>query len=318
MVQNTPVQVTAFFKMIFLIISYTWKIIFLLTRFIFSGILIVLYLPAYSQSQPGIFPLPFVKFTDNYTFDNPSAASFSHPWDLKLVNSFYTGLLNNVGFYYLDASCQIKKNRNNHTLGLMVFSEYETEILKRTRVYGRYAWSSYFTPTLQLSAGVQGGFFNFAVKSTGSSAGASAIVPDGTAGIWLKGKRFNAGISAAQLTGAEVKPVNQIMHLDRYFVITANYSLPLSAESQLIAATKAWKGQAGNQGLHTAMNLVLNKNFSAEINYLFGRGTGFSLGIMQFSLLRVHGNLHFSYFQPLGHLNPFNAQRFEIYLNLYK
>lgn len=289
-----------------------------MARFIFAGLLLFVHLTAYTQ-QPGIYPLPFVKFTDNYTFDNPAASSLSDSWEVKLLNSFYTGLLNNVGFYYFDASLRInQKNTNVHTAGLMIYSEYETEILKRTRVYGRYAWSSLLTPALNLSAGIHAGFFNYSVKSTGSSSGASSLVPDVNLGLWLKGKKFNIGISSAQITGSEVKPVNTIFTLSRYFVLTSDYSFLFSSSSKLTLAGKAWKGQGNNEGLHTAARVVIFKNFSAEINYLVARGAGFSLGVLEFPLLKMHGDLYFSYFEPMGRYNAYNAQRMEISLKLYK
>src|SRR6478609_2771969 len=79
-----------------------------------------------------LYPSFFLQFQNNYAFDNPAASSTYEYRDLRVMNSFYTGLLNNVGLYYVDASFKVtSKNTIIHSPGFVLHTEYETDLLKR-------------------------------------------------------------------------------------------------------------------------------------------------------------------------------------------
>lgn len=268
--------------------------------------------------QPGLYPLPFVRFQDNYLFDNPAAVILAEPIQLRLIHSTYTGILNDVGFNYLDASASSRhKSPGRHFYGLMLYSEHETEVLHRTRAYFRYAWNTEVTSGIKLSAGVHAGFFNYSVRATSSSTGSADLVPDASVGVWLTGKKFSAGLSAQQILQNVITPVHRAFELNRYFIFITDYRLYLSENMNWLLGVKVYQGDASYQGITGACGLELMKNFRMEASYLLKKGLGFSIGIIRFPILSRKGDLHFSYLYPVHTFRAVNASRLEVSLRVF-
>jgi hypothetical protein len=277
-------------------------------------------MPFTGIAQTGIIPLSFLKLRNNYAFDNPAAAVLTESIDLKVINSSYTGLAGKVGLNYLDGSFTIKNRSANsaHVPGLLIHSEYETEILKRTRLLIRYSWNTKISENAKISAGIHAGFFNYSIKASSSSAGISAFVPDATIGLWLHSKSINIGLSSAQIFNSKIRPVNTIYSLNRYWTLNADYKIYSSPSSQLRAGTRIYSNGKESNGLTAALLLQLKDNFSTELNYSINKGVAFSLGLVQVPILSLKGDLFFSYFQSTGTKNLLNSNRIEINVRLYR
>src|SRR5690606_19016472 len=115
---------------------------------------------------------------------------------VQLISSYFIGLPGSVGLNFLNLNFEIgnKDKKGSHLPGLTVHSEFETNLLRRTRVYGRYSYSTYLASTIKVSAGINIGFLNYFIRSTNSSAGVSAFVPDASSGLWVQGRKFNVGL----------------------------------------------------------------------------------------------------------------------------
>src|SRR5690606_21461477 len=130
-----------------------------------KAILCMLFL-AISQhviGQNGIYPLPLLRIQDNNLLDNPAAGiSNQQTSSVQLISSYFIGLPGSVGLNFLNLNFEIgnKDKKGSHLPGLTVHSEFETNLLRRTRVYGRYSYSTYLASTIKVSAGINIGFLN--------------------------------------------------------------------------------------------------------------------------------------------------------------
>jgi len=288
-------------------------------RFIF--VYIFLFFSYYSSvaQEAYIYPLHFLRLNNNYTFENPATSILTEKVTLNLMHSAYSGLLNNVGINYLDASYSIMNSDETpvHTFGINLHSEYETEILKRNRFYVRYCRSVQLTSSVRLAAGIQAGVFNYIVKSTANSAGNSSSIPDATIGLWLTTRKVNIGISAVQLLASEIKPVYRTYTLGTYLNLFMDYRKAISPSTDLILGIKLYKGAGYYEGLWLSGTFEFMNNFSTGINYIWKQGPVISLGIVKFNLMKLRSDLYFSYFHPTsaGHLA--NTGRYEVSMQLF-
>ncbi len=262
----------------------------------------------------GIVPLALLRYQDNTFFDNPAAAVTLQASELKLVHAAYTGIASSVGLNYLNATFRIpsKKVSGVHAPGVIIHSEYDTDILKRTRAYLKYSWNSSISHNTRISAGVQFGFFNYSVKSSNSSAGISVFVPDANLGIWLHHKKINLGISIPQLLGSEVKPVNRIYRLNRYATANADYRIIATRKIEFIFGVKLYHNGGNYKGASISTQCLIAGNLATEVHYRINEGLAFSAGLVDFSLLNLKGALHFTYFHSSLNASLLNTDRMEI------
>ncbi|WP_293890282.1 type IX secretion system membrane protein PorP/SprF [Sporocytophaga sp.] len=288
-------------------------------RFFFVYIsLIFIYCSSYAQ-EAYIYPLNFLRLKNNYIFENPAASTLTEKGEINLMHSAFSGILNNVGINYLDASYSLGKSSETpvHTFGITLHSEYETEILKRNRLYLRYCRSIQLTSSVKLAAAIQAGVFNYLVKSTQNSSGSSSAIPDASVGLWLASKKFNIGISGVQLLASEIKPVYRTYALGRYINLFMDYRKEISPNADLILGMKLYKGKGYYEGLWLSGTLEFMNNFSAGVNYIWKRGPVASLGIVKFNFLKIHNDLYFSYFHPTGSDHLANTGRYEISIHIF-
>lgn len=281
-----------------------------------AAIFILILLPLSSGAQNGIIPLSLLKLRDNYSFDNPASAVLSESFDLKLLHSSYTNLPGKAGLNYADANFTIKKEAGNnaHIPGLLIHSEYETSILKRTRFYLRYSWNTKITEKMKLSAGLHVGFLNYSIRASNSSSGLSSFAPDANLGIWVHGKKINIGISSAQILNAKIIPVSTPYLLKRYLIIIADYKLLSNSNSALTVAVKF--DHDGKELKDAKTGFVYQmKNFNAEINYSYNKGIIFSGGLVRLPVSKLNADLFFSYFYSGN--KYLNNDRIELNTRIY-
>jgi hypothetical protein len=279
--------------------------------------LILLIHQAFAQDA-SIYPLPTLRLSDNFITDNPAAGFISNASDLRFITGYYTGLAGRVGLNLLDANFRVESSKTSvHVPGILIHSEYETEILKRSRVYFRYSYNTKISSDARLSAGILAGFFNYFVKASGSSAGMSVFVPDATAGLCMQGKKYIIGIAAAQVFNSIVRPVNSAYSLKRYFSFNGDYRLVSGAFCDIHAGIR-WIAPAGKfNAINPGVKVILMKNFSAEFNYAFNKGFAVSAGIVRFPVLTQKADLNLSYFSTTGQENFLNVNRLELALRIY-
>lgn len=285
--------------------------------FVYISLIFVYY--SSNAQEAYIYPLNFLRLKNNYIFENPAASTLTEKGEINLMHSAFSGLLNNVGINYLDASYSLGKSIETpvHTFGITLHSEYETEILKRNRFYLRYCRSLQLSSSVKLAAALQAGVFNYLVKSTQNSAGSSSAVPDASIGLWLAGRKFNIGISGVQLLASELRPVYRTYALGRYLNLFIDYRKEISSNTDLILGMKLYKGKGYYEGLWLSGTLEFMNNFSAGVNYLWKGGPVLSLGIVKFNILKIRSDLYFSYFHPTSSDHLANTGRYEVSIHIF-
>ena len=242
-----------------------------------------------------IYPISFLQFQHSNAFYNPAVTATNSKFELNLLNTNYTGLLKNVGLYYLDVSFKKKVEQKMQVFGLIVHSEYETELLKRSRALIRYAWKTPLNDEISFSGGASFGLYNYLVKGTTSSAGGSVLTIDGNAGMWLEGYHFKTGISINQIPNSSVSPINRAIVLKRYVTAIAEYNLSLSADNMLLFALKVNNNRQNQSNLQGTVAATILNNYSIGFIYLYQQGAGFTLGLKNFNLTNTTGDVGFSY-----------------------
>ncbi|WP_028978773.1 type IX secretion system membrane protein PorP/SprF [Sporocytophaga myxococcoides] len=288
-------------------------------RFFFVYISLIFICYSSNAQEAYIYPLNFLRLKNNYIFENPAASTLTEKGEINLIHSAFSGLLNNVGINYLEASYSPGKSNDTpvHTFGLTLHSEYETEILKRNRFYLRYCRSIQLSSSVKLAAALQAGVFNYLVKSTQNSSGSSSTIPDASVGLWLASKNFNIGISGVQLLASEIKPVYRTYALGSYINLFMDYRKAISSSAELILGMKLYKGKGYYEGLWLSATLEFMNNFSAGVNYLWKQGPVVSLGIVKFNFLKIHSDLYFSYFHPTSTDHLANTGRYEVSIHIF-
>ncbi|MCR6642331.1 MAG: type IX secretion system membrane protein PorP/SprF [Sporocytophaga sp.] len=277
-----------------------------------------IYLSSHAQDA-NIYPLNFLRLKNNYLFENPASSTLTEKGEINLIHSAFSGLLNNVGINYLDASYSLGKSNDTpvNTFGITIHSEYETEILKRNRFYLRYCRSIQLSSSVKLAAAIQAGVFNYLVKSTQNSSGSSSAIPDASLGLWLASRKFNIGISGVQLLASEIKPVYRTYALGRYLNLFMDYKSSISPNTDLVLGMKLYKGKGYYEGLWFSGTLEFMQNFSAGVNYIWNSGPVISLGIIKFNFLKIRNDLNFSYFHPTSSNHLANTGRYEVSIHIY-
>ncbi len=285
--------------------------------FVYISLTFILY-SSHAQDA-NIYHLNFLRLKNNYLFENPAASTLTEKGEINLMHSAFSGLLNNVGINYLDASYSLGKSNDTpiHTIGITIHSEYETEILKRNRFYLRYCRSIQLSSSVKLAAAIQAGVFNYLVKSTQNSSGSSSAIPDASVGLWLAGRKFNIGISGVQLLASEIKPVYRTYALGRYLNLFWDYRKSISPNTDLVLGMKLYKGNGYYEGLWFSGTLEFMQNFSTGINYIWKSGPVISLGIIKFNFLKIRNDLYFSYFHPTSANHLANTGRYEVSIHLF-
>ena len=264
----------------------------------------------------GLFPLPLLKYQDQSLFENPASAARSELSEITLLRSNYTGLGESIGLNYLNASVALrnKNSTNVHMPGIVLHSEFDTEILTRTRVYLKYNWSTSISNSTKISAGAHFGFFNYAVKASNSSSGISAFAPDATIGIWITSKNANLGFSIPQLLNSTVQPINSKFTLLRYYTLFADYKLVKNLNTEFSSGIKILSTGSAYIELTGFLNLLVARNFATEFSYKINKGFTFSAGITKFSILKNSGDLFVSYFHSSKNIKALSTDRIELCL----
>lgn len=279
---------------------------------------LIIYSISFSANSQNLYPINFLQFSNTYAFDNPAAGSLHEKIELKVLNSFYTGLLKNVGLYYADASFKLEnKNQWSHHVAFVFHSEYETELLNRNRGYLRYALQIPIQNKLKFSAGINGGFYNYAISSTLSSSGRSMFAPDAAIGLWLKNKNYNIGISSNQIFESTLESSSRKYYLGRYFTLMADYKYNFSPHSNVVFALKAFKGNNYFTGFETNLTYNIVKNFAIGALYYNQHAVGAHASINQIAISNIYSDFSFTYYQPMFKLNNLSSNRMEIQLKIY-
>lgn len=266
------------------------------------------------KGQVASFPEQGIQFPMLYSLYNPGAAGIDNKTEVKILNSFYTGLAESIGTYSLEADLSLQKK---HTPGLVVFAEQETEYLRRIRTFLRYAYHLPLSDKSSFSLGAALGFFNYFVKATPSSAGASVFAPDGMAGLWIRTEKYNFGVSVGQLFNSQLTPISRTVNLARYIVINTDRNFSFSPDVTMKLAIKAFYGNSSYQAIQAATLFEFYKNFVAGLYYSPSRSAGFSIGLSHINILNVKGDLSFGFLKPTADGNPFNSNRIEIVGRFY-
>lgn len=244
--------------------------------------------------QQLIYPEQFLSFVSPYLFSNPCVPQ-EEPMSVDLVFNKYPGLSKNVGFYYLSLSVKKQTAKKTHTFGLHSFSEQETDLLSRTYIALRYAWSTSLNEKVKLSGGASFGLFNYFIGATNSSVGGSYFKQINTIGLWLKGPKYDFGLSLKEYINQTNQLENTNFYLMKSLNVMLHYKLFSQPQYDLTIAMDNSIIEKDFFSIRTSLEYLYLKKLSVGILSNTRKGFGFNVGIRNYEIGKNKLDLVFSY-----------------------
>jgi type IX secretion system PorP/SprF family membrane protein len=287
-----------------------------LLSFIFWGFII----SSTSRAQVSS-PIPdfFDQFINNYYLLNPANTDTSYKVKIRTGDKSQTGLFKGVNKIYFDADFKAKTGRKEavHFIGIQAINYKEGDFINLSRLFGRYSWRTRISQRSSLSAGISIGFVNYAFKASQASAGGSAAVPDGSAGMWYLREKSAIGFSVQQMFKGRIQPVNQSYELDRNYNLTVYRTFILNP--YLNFHTHLFSGFQKNKAANISVATVfeVQEKLDLGITYRHKRALVFMVGLKKINIATSHFSLYFSYLIPTGQIG-IKDNALEIYLGFQR
>jgi len=212
-----------------------------------------------------------------------------------------------------------EENSTNHVVGLQIISDKEGFLLSRNRVAATYANHLNINQSYKLAAGVNAGFYNFAIKATENTGGFSSYAFDGSINLKLYNSRTQLGLSLNQFTNAQIAPVFTEMILQRHINLYAQHKFEVN-EAVVVTPTLYTRYSAKNISVYSGLALagavqVLVKNrVMAGVSTETRNGSFIYLGLEHIEIGESNLGIDFSYFLPYAGNQRMNVQLFEVFL----
>ncbi|WP_018342719.1 hypothetical protein [Cytophaga aurantiaca] len=123
------------------------------------------------------------------------------------------GIFSDIRNIYVDG---IVKSKQGHIIGLKIYSEQETSLYSKSKMYFVYGYTIHINDDLTWTSAAQVGAVNIAFGASAVSAGGSAWNWDASLASSLQYKKWHLGIGLNQIPGAKLTPINYEFHLNRY------------------------------------------------------------------------------------------------------
>jgi type IX secretion system PorP/SprF family membrane protein len=269
------------------------------------------------QTVAGL-PVQFVQFYKTYTLINPASIGRESPTEFNTGNRSLTGAFSDVRTFYTNANVRFDKSdgsQSKHAMGLTFINEKEGTYINRNTASFLYAFHVPLTYRLTLSAGVAAGFINYAFKASNINSGGSAFAPNGDIGLWLHRSDFNIGISCNQIVPSRLTPFNATYLIDRYYNFVADKSFELDRNFRLTPTMVFRWFNKDLYDLDVGLVSLIQNNLMAVVAYKYKKGLSISGGLDNIKIGQNIFKLLFSYYDPVGPLNYYNPQSYELSLN---
>lgn len=223
----------------------------------------------------------FDQFFQNYYLLNPASNDTSDRIKISIGDRSLTGLFQGVNRQYVDGSVRInhRSSQNFSRVGILVLGAHDGDYISRTRVYGRYSWSTAIGPRSAISAGLAAGIINYAFQGSQAGGGGSSSAFDCNAGVWYMRRKLKIGFSYQQMVRSELTPVSQTFYLTPYYNINLIYSSDISPFVSL--STHVYVRYQSQQpvAISLAPVFLIHSIFETGINYQYQKGFALLFGL---------------------------------------
>lgn len=159
------------------------------------------------------------------------------------------------------------------SLGLTLFHD-RIAITSETGLLASYAYRIKFPDHSYLSLGIQGGVSQFRMRYSElglddpqfSGGDVSEWQPDFGAGLYYRGERFYAGLSAPQLIRHRIQPGQKAFPLSPHYFFTAGYVFDINRDVKLKPSVLL-KSFSGIVQMDLNCNVFLNERVSAGLSW---------------------------------------------------
>ncbi len=260
----------------------------------------------------------FDQFYNNYLLLNPSNSDSSYKVAATISNRAQTGLFQGVNKIYLDVDLRIADRRGiKQFVGLQAINNKEGEFISKNRCLLRYGLRIQLSYRSSISAGISGGFINYAFNTSQSGTGGSDWVPDGNAGIWYLRRKLSVGFSMQQIFNQKIRPANQTFLLGDYYTATARYIIPVNSLLNFNTHIYAKFQHAQPIYFVCASLLEIQQIAEAGVGYSYQRGLSYVVGLKKLRISNSRFSFYFSYFVGASKMNV-SDNAFELMVSYHK
>ena len=210
-------------------------------RLLYSIAFLLLNIVRAFPQQNEVLQLNFDQFFQNYSLLNPAATGKESQIEGMAGYKTNVGAFEGVNTNYvgLNIASKIKDSidQDHHGFGINLINSREGTYFNRNRLYASYAWHEQITENWILSGGVMIGLVNYQYKATDVYSGGIATKPTCDLGLmFYKPRDTYIGISASQLVRGNMAPLEPLLQIKPFFVITAEKTFLISPYLSLRSA----------------------------------------------------------------------------------
>lgn len=287
-----------------------------MTKRIPSFLLLVLFNLSFCFSQQRIERISdFDAFYLNPTFLSPAARINLNRAKADFYIRSFRGDFSEVQEQALIFSYQPKQNvgkPTHHEIGLWINTQQEGPHIRNTRVYGNYKLSIQINEIWRIGAGIDVGYMNAILGSTGRSSDFTFV---SNLGLTAYSKRFHISGSIQHLFNQELIPLQSRIQLPRTFNMAFGYKFDLS--EKIVLNTDWWTRIIPKYYTQQVINLRISYLNRASLGLSGGalfndnNRTNFfvspQVGITEIPLRRALLNVFFTYRVPVQTIASHNT-----------
>jgi hypothetical protein len=327
---------------------------FIYVRFVVLVWLLAGALPALAQQVENSLPVPMGQFMRSYPLINPASAGAYSSMEVNTGVQRHGSSWSNISSYYLNANIRLGRTVREevrqvlseeeeweeepiyedslledeakekrppverfHVAGITLTGDKEGSFLRKTGIYGVYAWHTRLTRNVCVSAGASVGFKNYSVSSSYVYGGGSAYAPDASVGLWVYDNHYHFGISASQIFGGRLQPFREITRLQPHLNLTAARRWDINRHFSVKPTVMVLLAESNRPAVNLMLGAMLQELVSATIGYTVGRGLICIVGLERLNVGTNSFKAGFSYRIPAGSYSYVNIHTYEITLNYF-
>lgn len=301
---------------------------------IFFSVILLLFLFIYSlnaQFAVTEVPVHFGQYFNNPQI-NPARGGSESDVEFYAGNKRNSGNFSGITTAYLSAFLRLHSKRESfNVLGLNFNNDNEGQFITRNRIYASYSRHQKMSADWFLSGGISLGMYNFSIKPNPSMDAVGAATFDGSGGIWLYSDNTRLGLSVNQFNNATVRPIDQVILLNRHFYFIGEQDITIGESFQFGPKLFTRYIEANNNSFIQqwrfggGLNFLVKDLISFGASYENKEGLYTFLGIKNINMVVGENkknnsgklNVDFSYFVPAKNNYRTNIQSYEFVLRYY-
>ena len=241
--------------------------------------------------QVGVPSLSGSYLEQSYPLFNPAAIkAATNKGNILLSHKQATGVFSVFSQNYLNANfCFGADSVKRHAIGLRVLNDQAGKYIGINRVSLLYSYSLVISRNNTLHLGVAPTVINYRKKA--QNFGGSAMVGNMDLGLWFSTKKLMMGVALNQIVQNELVVIDEVTLIRSQYVLNAKYNHEIhpfvSLDYQVLY--KINNGLSNEEVLGLTINYY-NK-YRASVNYEHSGTVYFLLGLKEFSLPKLGGNI---------------------------